>query len=88
MHRGELALESGQLAMKMWSITRSQQQCALVVPDDGIAREVRERVRRLALADGIKVRTARLGDSVVIVRLDAQIWTEDTATMRRKLTPE
>lgn len=82
-----MTVSSEQLATEMWSTARSEQQCARVVPDDGVAREVRERVRRLALADGIKVRTARLGDTVVIVRLDAEVWNEDAATMRRKLTP-
>lgn len=82
-----MTVSSEQLATEMWSTARSEQQCARVVPDDGVAREVRERVRRLALADGIKVRTARFGDTVVIVRLDAEVWNEDAATMRWKLTP-
>lgn len=72
MQCGGMAVASEQLAIEMWSIARSQQQCARVVPDDGIARDVRERVRRFALADGIRVRTARSGDTVVIVRLDAE----------------
>ena len=29
-----------------------------------------------------------MGDSVVVVRLDAQILTQEGATMRQKLTPE
>jgi hypothetical protein len=29
----------------------------------------------------------RLDATVVVVRLDAAVWQEDAATMRRKLTP-
>lgn len=83
-----MAAEAERLATEMWSIARSNEQCARVIPDNGIAAEVRELVRRSAREDGIKVRTARMGDSVVIVRLDAQVWHEDAATMRRKLSAE
>lgn len=80
--------EAERLAMQIWSIARTQEQCTRLVPDESIASEVRERVRRLALQEGVKIRTARLGDTVVVVRLDAQVWNDDTATMRRKLAAE
>lgn len=78
--------ESEQVALQMWSIARVHEQCARWVPDDRVAREVRQQVRRLARDDGVRIRTARLGDRVVVVRLDARVWQQDAATMRRKLT--
>lgn len=80
--------EAERLAREVWSEARDHEQSARTVPDDGLAAEVRRLVRRLARADGIAVRTARIGDAVVAVRLDARVWREDVATMRSKLTPE
>jgi hypothetical protein len=80
--------ESEPLATQMWSTARVNEQCVQAVPDDSVASEVRQLVRRLAREDGIRIRTARMGDSVVVVRLDAQIWKQDATTMRRKLTIE
>lgn len=77
-----------QLAATMWATARAEEQCARLVRDDRLASEVRSRVRQLAREDGIRIRTARMGDSVVIVRLDAQVWNQDAATMRQKLTAE
>ncbi|MGT2426168.1 hypothetical protein [Amnibacterium kyonggiense] len=77
--------EAERLARELWSTARSHEQCARVVPDDGLAAEVRRLVRRFAREDGVAVRTARMDDAVVAVRLDAAVWLEDAATMRRKL---
>jgi hypothetical protein len=79
--------QAERLAARIWAEARSAEQCVRPVPDDVLAAEVRRRVRRLAAADGVRVRTARIGDSVVVVRLDAAVWTQDAATMRRKLAP-
>jgi hypothetical protein len=76
-----------ELATDMWAVARSEEQCARVIPDEQLAAAVRSHVRSFAQQDGVKIRTARLDDTVVVVRLDAKIWTDDTATMRRKLTP-
>jgi hypothetical protein len=35
----------------------------------------------------VRIRTARMDSTVVIARLDAAIWQDGAATMRRKLTP-
>lgn len=44
-------------------------------------------LRRLARAEDLRFRTARLADTVVAVRLDAAVWREDAAQMRDKQTP-
>jgi hypothetical protein len=62
-------------------------QSARTVPDDAEADAVRRALRELGAAEGVRLRTARLDDTVVVARLDAAIWTDDTATMRAKLTP-
>ena len=49
---------------------------------------VRQQVRRLARERGIGIRTAVMGDVLVVVRADAAIWAEPAATMREKLTPK
>ncbi|WP_375386824.1 hypothetical protein [uncultured Amnibacterium sp.] len=82
-----MTAEAEQLAQRMWATARSEEQCVRVVPDDALASEVRAGVRRLARADRVPVRTARLDATVVVVRLDAAVWRESTATMRRKLAP-
>lgn len=78
---------AARLATEMWSIAKTEEQCAQVVPDDALADEVRALVRRLASNDGIRVRTARMNDALVIVRYDAKVWTQGASTMRRKLAP-
>ena len=49
--------------------------------------ESRAVLRRRAREAGLRIRTARLDDTVVVVRTDARLWSEDAATMRRKLRP-
>ena len=41
----------------------------------------------MPVRQGVRIRTARMGDTVVVARLDARLWKDDAATMRRKLTP-
>lgn len=72
-------------ARELWEAARDGDQAVLRVPDDARAADVRARVRRLAAEGGVRIRTARMGDGVAVVRLDASVWHEDAATMRRKL---
>lgn len=74
-------------ALDMWAIAREQEQCARRVPSDDVAARIRDELRQLAARDRIKIRTARLADTVVVVRLDARVWRQDAATMRAKLSP-
>jgi hypothetical protein len=75
------------VAAEMWAVARSEEQCARRIPDDADAAAVRAAVRALARTEGVRIRTARMDDAVVVVRLDAAVWAEDAATMRRKLAP-
>ena len=63
------------------------EQCVRRIESEDDATRVRLELRKLARRDGVHMRTARIGDTVVVVRLDAAVWNEDTATMRRKLSP-
>ena len=65
----------------------TREQCARRVPDDLEASDLRAALRRHARDRGVRIRTARISDTVVAVRLDAAIWHDDTATMRAKLAP-
>lgn len=74
-------------ADELWARARDAEQSVGRVASDEDAERVRARVRRLAAAAGIAVRTARHDDTVVVVRLDAAVWQESSASMRAKLTP-
>jgi hypothetical protein len=74
------------LAAQMLAECAREGQSARVVPRDADAAELRAEIRRRARADGVRIRTARMDDTVVAVRMDAAIWRDDAATMRRKLT--
>ena len=74
-----------ELAGALWERARADEQAVRVVEDEDVAAEVRARVRRLASEEGVRIRTARMGDKVAVVRLDAAIWRQDAATMRAKL---
>jgi hypothetical protein len=54
--------------------------------DDDVAR-VRSAIRAIARKEGIRIRTAVMGDVLVVVRADAAIWSDTTQMMRHKLTP-
>ncbi|MFJ4159796.1 hypothetical protein [Microbacterium testaceum] len=56
--------------------------CDASTPSD----DVREHVRALARAQGLRVRTGMLDDVLVVARADADLWNDDTPTMRAKLT--
>ncbi|MDN4613830.1 hypothetical protein P5G50_05130 [Leifsonia sp. F6_8S_P_1B] len=48
---------------------------------------VRAEVRRLARERGVRIRTGIVGDALVVVRADADLWHEPVAVMREKLEP-
>lgn len=75
------------LAEMMFVETLAEGQSARYVRDDGRAAAVREALRECGRAAGVRLRTARMDDIVVVARLDADLWRDDRATMRRKLTP-
>lgn len=74
-------------ALSMLDAAETREQCVRTVPDDGDAAALRARIRSLARDRRLRIRTARLGAAVAVVRTDAAVWGEDAATMRRKLTP-
>lgn len=84
MEPGSYAAE---VARIMFEETSGEGQSARRVPDEAQADAVREELRRLGRDAGVRLRTARLDDLVVVARLDAAIWDDDAATMRSKLTP-
>lgn len=55
--------------------------CDATIPVD----EVRARVRSLARDAGMPVRTAMIDDVLAVARVDAELWSDDTPTMRAKL---
>ncbi|MDH2442829.1 hypothetical protein QDR37_02605 [Amnibacterium sp. CER49] len=75
------------MALALWHGARDEEQAARRVPPGVDAQDVRRRVRGLARAAGVRIRTSLLDGAVVAVRADASIWTDDLATMRAKLTP-
>ena len=62
-------------------------QSARRVTDDTEAKTLRATLRHAARLRQLRIRTARINDTVVLVRVDSELWTDDTATMRAKLTP-
>jgi hypothetical protein len=75
------------LAREMFDECLREELSARVASDDEQAAAVRAQLRRLGREQQVRIRTARMVDTVLLVRLDAQIWNDDAATMRRKLTP-
>lgn len=64
-----------------------QEQATRRIRSNDDAAAVRAIVRRLARQRGVRIRTARIDETVAVVRTDAAIWTDDAATMRAKLAP-
>lgn len=62
-------------------------QSVRAVVSDADAEALREGLRGLTRAEQIGIRTARMDTAVVVVRVDADLWNQDAATMRSKLTP-
>jgi hypothetical protein len=80
-------MDADRIAHEMLAECDADGQSARVIAGDAAADETRSEIRRIARASGVRIRTARMGDTVVAVRVDAAIWREDAATMRRLLTP-
>lgn len=75
------------LAAQLWRTCQADGQAVRRV-DPADQEAVRAAIRVTAREHDVHVRTAVLDDDVVVVaRTDAAIWDDDTATMRRKLTP-
>ncbi|MCU1474074.1 MAG: hypothetical protein JWQ92_2142 [Amnibacterium sp.] len=71
----------------MLDIAIRDEQCARRIAAEDEAALVRLELRRLGRRNGVRIRTARMGDAVLVVRLDAAVRHEDAATMRQELTP-
>lgn len=56
--------------------------CDASIPVD----ELRAKVRTRARDAGLPVRTGMIDDVLAVARTDAELWTDDTSTMRAKLT--
>jgi hypothetical protein len=80
-------VDTAALAAEMFAACLAEGQAARRVPSDDDVATVRADLRNLAKDAGVRIRTARMDSTVVIARLDAAIWQDDVATMRRKLTP-
>ncbi|WP_375424460.1 hypothetical protein [uncultured Friedmanniella sp.] len=81
-------MDASELAAELLAGCVADGQAVRRVPVDAEADLVRAELRRLARRGDVRVRTARLDDTVVVARTDAALWTDDTVTMRRKLTPQ
>jgi hypothetical protein len=62
-------------------------QSARRVSTSGDADVLRHALRQAARDQHVRIRTAYIDDAVVVVRTDADLWNDDAATMRAKLTP-
>ncbi len=51
------------------------------------ADDLRVELRAKARQQQLRIRTAQMDDVVVVARLVASLWNDDTATMRAKLAP-
>lgn len=51
------------------------------------ADDLRIELRAKARQQQMRIRTAQMDDVVVVARVDASLWNDDTATMRAKLAP-
>ena len=76
----------GELARALVARARDRGQAVVRCDDTIPTDEVRARIRSLARDDRMPVRTAMIDDVLVVARLDAQLWSDDTPTMRAKLT--
>ena len=80
-------MSSVDLAAEMLEQCISTGQSARRVADDIEAQALRMALRHAARLQQLRIRTARIDDTVVVVRVDADLWSDDTTTMRVKLTP-
>jgi hypothetical protein len=76
-----------QLSRRLFAGARDREQAAhRILPSDDVE-AIRRDVRRLARAEGVHIRTGIVDDALVVIRADAELWTESAATMREKLRP-
>jgi hypothetical protein len=75
-------LDAEHVAREMLSECVRDGQAVREVRSDGLVRQIRQ-----ARDVDLRIRTARIDDTVAVVRTDALIWHDDRATMRAKLTP-
>lgn len=80
-------MDAQDLAAKMMAECAGDGQSARTVVADADAAALRQALRESARAGQIRIRTARMDTAVVVVRVDADLWNQDSATMRAKLTP-
>lgn len=81
-------VDAHDVAAEMLAESADSGQSARTVIADADAAVLRQVLRQSARAEQVQIRTARLGTAVVLVRVDADLWIEDAATMRAKLTPK
>ena len=62
----------------------TEQSSHRVQPGDDVA-AIRRAVRELARTRGVHIRTGVVGDALVVIRADAQLWNESAAVMKEKL---
>jgi hypothetical protein len=74
-------------AQQMFEECLTDGQSVRAMAEKPAADAIRGELRRLARAQGVRIRTAWFDQTVAVVRLDAQVWSDDAATMRSKLTP-
>lgn len=60
-------------------------QAVVRLEGDAPVPELRSAIRSAARERGMSIRTAMLDDVLAVVRADAPLWTESTATMRDEL---
>jgi hypothetical protein len=82
-----VVVDVSSVAQDMFARVVEAEQCVRVVESDADAAALRAELRRLAKVEHLSIRTARLDDTVVAVRLDAAVWRESPDVMRAKLTP-
>jgi len=80
-------LDVPNLARQLFELASANEQVAHRIRASDNVAETRSAIRVLAREKGIRIRTAVMGDVLVVVRADAAVWSESTQTMRAKLTP-
>ncbi|WP_158862480.1 hypothetical protein [Leifsonia sp. AG29] len=75
-----------ELARRLFESARREEQTTEPLSAIGDLDAVRAEIRRLAREAGVQIRTGILEERLVVLRADARVWHEDTATMRAKLT--
>ena len=80
-------MNASDLARQLFELALANEQAAYRIRTYDDVAEARSVIRAMARKNGIRIRTAVMGDVLVVVRAEAAIWTESTQTMKDKLTP-